>query len=325
MFLQDAHMRKFSYLRLSITDVCNFKCSYCLPNGYKSTSKVTPLSLIEIKHLVDAFADMGFSKIRITGGEPTIRRDIVDIVRIIKENKKIKTVGLTTNAYRLKSLLSPLRQAGLDALNVSLDTLDKKTFQNICGVDLLDQVKESIELALQSGFLKVKINAVLLKDLNDTGVPQFLEWIKNKNISVRFIELMRTGTNKEYFQKYHISSDVLRSYFVDQGWKIKTREITDGPAVVFSHPSYQGKVGLIAPYSKDFCTTCNRLRVSALGNLRLCLFGEGDYSLRSLLQRPDQKQKLIQSVCKAIGLKPGSHFLHEQNYGNQQTFSSIGG
>ncbi len=324
--LEDTFGRRFSYLRLSVTDACNFRCVYCLPNGYqKPENSPEHLSLDEIRNLINAFTELGMWKVRLTGGEPTLRRDLLEIVEMIAENGAVKKIALSTNGYRLKQLASDLRLAGVSAVNVSVDTLNADRFKTLTGSEQLPEILEGIEAALALGFESVKINAVLMKDWNDGELELFLSWIRQRPVAVRFIELMPTGQTETIFKKHHIQTSALRLQLLSQGWTTKPRGPADGPAVEFTHADYQGSIGLIAPYSTDFCATCNRLRVTSNGGLRLCLFAEGDHSLRYLLKSPEQKDELKETIHSLLNKKEVSHYLPEGRYGNNQTFSSIGG
>ena len=323
--LIDSFSRRFSYLRLSITDVCNFRCQYCLPDGYsKPLNKPEFLTRAEIKNLVTAFAALGVRKIRLTGGEPSVRHDLSDIIRDIKAIDGIQTIALTTNGYSLAKHAREWRDAGVNQINVSLDSLNAATFAQARGVDQLDNVLRGLEVTQSVGFDSIKINAVLLKDINDHELPDFINWVRERNISVRFIELMQTGLHKDYFAAHHLSADGLREQLVNGGWQIKPRGTTDGPAQAFSHPDYLGHIGIIAPYSKDFCDTCNRLRVSARGDLKLCLFGDGDVSLRAFLQDAAHQDELQSTIINALTHKPVSHFLQQGITGKMFYLASIG-
>lgn len=324
--LADSFGRRFHYLRLSVTDACNFKCVYCLPHGYqRPEGAAPPLSLLEIRNLVSGFAAMGFWKIRLTGGEPTLRRDIVEIAREVSAIPGIRKVALSTNGYRLKQLAGPLCAAGVTALNVSVDSLDAGRFREITGQNRLSDVLEGIEAAYSAGFPHVKVNVVLMRDWNDSDLDAYLEWARDRAVSIRFIELMRTGTNHELFSRRHLSAGVIKLKLLQSGWRIRPRVEGDGPAVEFEHSSSRGRVGLIAPYAKDFCQTCNRLRVSSQGGLRLCLFGEKDHSVRHLLEDERQRGELIAEIHRLIGQKAATHYLHEEKYGNTYDFAAIGG
>lgn len=324
--LHDSFGRKFPYLRLSITDACNFKCVYCLPNGYQRPSGAEGyLSIHEILNLIRAFAEMGTYKVRLTGGEPTLRRDFLEIARNIRKISGIQQIALSTNGYRIKQLASELRPAGITSLNVSIDSLDPKRFAEITGSDQLHTILEGIDAVLDHGFTEVKVNAVLLKDWNEEDLNSFLNLVKNKAIVVRFIELMPTGQNQALFAKHHVQSSMIHQNLLTQGWIPKPRKEWDGPAQELTHSDYRGRMGIIAPYSKEFCSTCNRLRVTSRGGLRLCLFGEGNHSIRELLQSPDQKDALKMRVFELLQRKEISHYLPEARYGNNKTFSSMGG
>lgn len=325
--LTDAFDRKFYYLRLSITDVCNFRCTYCLPDGYKPQghNNKSFLSLDEIRRISSAFAHLGTEKVRLTGGEPSLRRDFSDIIAAVAENSTIKQIAVTTNGYRMARDVAKWREAGLTALNVSVDSLDARQFQAITGQDKFNDVMRGIDAAFDAGFSKVKVNAVLMRNLNDNSLDTFLAWIKTRPIQLRFIELMETGDGSDLFHKHHISGAVIRDRLINLGWQRQMRSRSDGPAQVFSHPDYSGEVGLIMPYEKDFCASCNRLRVSALGNLHLCLFGEQGVSLRDLLADDQQQKELITRIQSALLSKKQTHFLHQGNTGITQSLSSIGG
>lgn len=325
--LVDSFNRTFKYLRLSVTDKCNFRCAYCLPNGYQKNPCETEdeLSLNEIRRLVEGFSSLGFKKVRLTGGEPTLRKDIVEIVEVIARQKSIEKVALTTNGFRLKGLLGDLKTAGLSAINISLDSLESRNFKAITGSRQFEDIFASIDDALALGFSSVKVNVVLLRELNDFELGSFLSFVKNKRVSVRFIELMKTGDNQEFFAKHHLSMEVVKERLQSFGWEELERRSEDGPAAVFIHPEYLGQMGLIAPYSKDFCDTCNRLRVSARGRLRLCLFGTGDLTLRPWLQDDVAAEKLPQVIEKLILNKKSSHQLLEGIYGTTANLAEIGG
>ncbi|TAL36087.1 MAG: GTP 3',8-cyclase MoaA [Alphaproteobacteria bacterium] len=323
--IEDRFGRRFPYLRLSVTDVCNFRCTYCLPDGHKKTREDSFLTLQEIRRLAEAFAGMGTWKIRLTGGEPTVRKDFSDIARVVSSIPGIRKVAFTTNGYKLPERAKEYYDAGLRAINVSIDSLDPRKFHEITGHNRLEEVVDGVQCALDAGFDKVKINAVLLKGLNDGELGGFLDFIANRPVSLRFIELMQTGDNLAYFRKYHIPATVIRKKLEQRGWQELEREEGAGPAVEYAHPDYQGRIGIIAPYSKDFCKTCNRLRVSAWGDLHLCLFGAGGHSLRHLMQEDGQKEELQETVMRLMQIKKSTHFLQTGDTGVRTNLASIGG
>lgn len=321
----DANGRSFQYLRLSITDVCNYRCSYCLPNGYVEEAPRHFLTIDEIRHLVTGFAELGLWKVRMTGGEPTVRKDFANIAAAVSAIPGIRKVATTTNGYQLAKYAQLWRDAGISAINVSIDSLNRENFHRITGMDHLPQVLAGVDAAERAGFDEIKINTVLLKDLNHAELDQFLGFVKHRAISLRFIELMETGDNHDYFQKHHLSASTVIQTLREQGWQPVERALAAGPAQEFSHPAYTGKIGFIAPYAKDFCQTCNRLRVTARGDLRLCLFGDGGHNLRHLLQSADQKVELQQAVTSLLQQKAATHLLHFHRSGATKNLSALGG
>lgn len=323
--LADAFGRRFPYLRLSVTDVCNFRCSYCLPDGYIKSGCEPFLSRTEIKRLVGAFADLGVQKIRLTGGEPTVRADFLDIAKDISLLTGIRKLAFTTNGYKLPEKAEAYLDSGLRHINISIDSLKPKQFEKITGHDRLNEILKGVELCLALGFDSVKINTVLLKHLNDQELDSFIEFVTDKPISLRFIELMRTGGNHAYFNDHHLSGSAVTERLIQLGWSLKSRGHDSGPALEFVHVKSLGSIGLIAPYSKDFCKTCNRLRVSSKGGLHLCLFGEGGFPLRPLLQSDEQREELKSMILKLMNFKKSGHFLHDGNSGATPHLASIGG
>ncbi|MFR9718505.1 GTP 3',8-cyclase MoaA [Aeromonas diversa] len=323
--LVDGHARRFHYLRLSVTEVCNFRCTYCLPDGYQPQGRNHFLTFDEIGRVTRAFAAMGTRKVRLTGGEPSLRRDFTDIIRTVAQTPGITQVAMTTNGYPLKERVAEWREAGLTSLNVSVDSLDARQFHRITGEDKLAEVMAGIDAALAAGFERVKVNAVLLKGLNDSELTTFLTWIKDLPIELRFIELMQTGEMDDLFTRHHASGEVLKGQLLDGGWVQQLRALDAGPAQVFTHPDYRGGIGLIMPYSKDFCAGCNRLRVSSHGKLHLCLFGDEGVVLRDLLAADDQREALMARVQQALGHKLATHRLHQGDSGTTPHLASLGG
>ncbi|MFC3123147.1 GTP 3',8-cyclase MoaA [Agaribacter flavus] len=322
--LSDNFGRKFEYLRLSITDVCNFRCDYCLPDGYQCGSSRDFLSMLEIKTLVQAFAELGTKKIRITGGEPSLRKDLPEIIEYCANTQGIERVALTTNGYKLRRDIQQWFDAGLSHLNVSIDSLDPRAFESITGSKQLQSILEGIDKAVELGLKEVKLNAVLLKHYTPTQLDAFYKYVKNRDISIRFIELMETGDNAAYFEQNHLSGAYIQTQLFSRGWTEKSRDTLAGPAKVYEHPDYKGSIGLIMPYSKDFCSTCNRLRVSALGKLHLCLFAEKGISLRQHLISGDVKGTK-DALKNAMGIKKLSHELHDRFTGATSHLAMLGG
>lgn len=322
--LQDRFARRFTYLRLSLTESCNFRCDYCLPDGPDCSSRKHEITLPEIRRLVTAFAQLGTTKIRLTGGEPCLRKDLTEIIATCKSVPGIEKVAMTTNGYRMKRDLPAWRDAGLDAINVSVDSLDPSTFHLVTGQNKLPEIIEGIDQAVAMDFATVKVNTVLLKQYNGGELPEFLKFIKDRNVALRFIELMRTTDNADYYKRHHISGDSIKQALLADGWSLTSQPNNAGPAQEFAHPDYRGKMGLIMPYSKDFCDDCNRLRVSSLGQLFLCLFTEQHRDIRRYLQS-DDPEPLINALRENILLKEATHGLHENNSGATRHLAMIGG
>jgi len=323
--LVDRFGRSFPYLRLSLTEACNYRCSYCLPDGYHPDGRPTFLVLEEIQRLVRAFAALGMSKIRLTGGEPSVRKDLLPIIGAVAAVPGVRKVAITTNGTLLPRHVCAWREAGLTALNVSLDTLDPRRFHEITGHDRFAEVTEGVEMALGLGFDSVKLNAVLLRGRNDDELPAWFDYLRGRDVAIRFIELMRTGDNREFFERYHLRAETMEEQLVEAGWRLRPRAPDAGPAREYSHPDYRGRIGIIAPYSKDFCKGCNRLRVTARGDLRLCLFGDFGIGLRELLQSDDDFDALVARISTQLGLKAAGHGLHQGETGLTPHLASIGG
>ena len=327
--LTDTFGRKFPYIRLSITDVCNYKCTYCLPQGYKKIAGDTRsfMSGEEISRLTKALSELGVCKIRLTGGEPTVRKDFFDILKDMKQNSNIPKVTMTTNGYRLNKIAKQLHEFGLDGINISIDSLNRETFKKLTGHDRLLEILEGIKILQELSFKNIKVNAVLLKGINDTyaDFEKFGSFIKSDEIDFRFIELMQTGDNLDYFNKYHVSSKIFKNYLNKNNWIYQTFGKDAGPALNYINPDYKGKFGIIAPYSKDFCRSCNRLRITSRGDLRLCLFGNTGISIRHLLQKDDQIEELQDLIFGQMKFKKESHYLELGETGLTKNLSTTGG
>jgi len=321
--LTDKYNRCFSYLRLSITDLCNFSCKYCLPTNMKLKTK-SYLSLKEIGNLIFALSELGIQKVRITGGEPTVRKDFILIGKTISCISGIKSLVFTTNGYKLNEIAESAFDAGFNGVNISLDTLDSSKFAVITGKDYFLKVFNGIFLALNIG-LNVKINVVLSKFFTFDDFSDFYFLLKYKNLTIRFIDQMETNFINKIGNKF-ITSNYLLRFLKKNGWKCRNiKEHFDGPASVFIHEHFLGKIGIINPYSTDFCLNCNRIRVSALGDLFLCLFGGKSYSIRHYLNSSKDKLNLQNFLISKMKDKSYSHSLFDKNFGLIDSFSSIGG
>lgn len=324
--LGDAHGRRFEYLRLSLTDICNFRCSYCLPDGYrKQRGAAGNLGVDEMERLVRAFAALGLWKVRLTGGEPTIRPEFETIAHRIAAVAGIRRLAMTTNGYRLPARAQGYYDAGVRAINVSIDSLQAEQFHRITGHNRLDEVLDGLVACRDAGFDSIKINTVLMKGINDSELDNFIDFVADRDLSLRFIEVMRTNDTVDFFAKRHLAGARVIDRLEARGWARLARRAGDGPAIEFAHAQARGRIGVIAPYAKDFCASCNRLRVSAAGKLHLCLFGDGGIDLRPLLQSDDHLESLIQRITVLVGDKTSGHDLANGNSGATPQLASIGG
>jgi cyclic pyranopterin phosphate synthase len=322
--LHDPFSRKFSYLRLSVTEACNFRCRYCLPDGFVKKGP-EELNTAEIGHLLNGLARAGFTKLRLTGGEPTTRRDLPEILERAVRTGVFRQIALSTNGWNLKRLAGTLFSGGLTHVNVSVDSLDPVRFRELTGRGELDTVLEGIEECLRLGFERVKLNAVLHADTAGEELELFLKYARSRPVSVRFIELMRTSARPGYRDRHFLSAGTLRLELLKRGFTQRARGSIDGPAVEYAHPGYEGTIGLISPHSEGFCESCNRLRITSRGALRLCLFGEDEFSLRPYLQDEAGAGSIPEILQKLLVQKPATHLLASGRSGLIQSFSQVGG
>ena len=324
--LFDSYGRRFQYLRLSLTDICNFRCAYCLPQGYRKREDVPPnLSVEEIVRLVTAFARLGLWKVRLTGGEPSLRSELLEIAKRISSISGIRKLAMTTNGYRLAERAADYAAAGITALNISIDSLDPARFAAITGHDRLGEIHDGIVAARATGISSVKLNSVLMRGINDDELSEFIAFADRHDLSLRFIEVMRTNDNVAFFERHHLPGAEIAGRLQGLGWQRCPRDAGAGPAVEYAPPVGRGRIGLIAPYDKEFCADCNRLRVSARGKLHLCLFADHGIDLRCLLRSDDQIDDLVARITSLVGTKAPGHRLHHNDSGSTPHLASIGG
>jgi len=320
----DGFGRRFRYLRISLTEVCNFRCVYCLPNGYQKVAGPAVMTPLEIERLGRVFSRRGVAKFRLTGGEPTVRRDLGDIIGRLSALPDVRKVAMTTNGWNLARHIDDWAAAGLTNLNVSVDSLEPGVFHRITGHNRLAAALAGVDRALELGLPSVKLNAVLQRDAVGDGFDRFADYVRTRPVAVRFIELMRTGDNVAFFEDQHVPGSHLREWLTARGWSPSPRGPDDGPAIEFSHPDYVGRLGLSAPYSPGFCDSCNRLRITATGKLRLCLFGDDGVDLRDLLAS-DDAAPLEARIEAALRIKPRGHRLAEGHSGDTRNLAQLGG
>ncbi len=333
--MKDAHGRVIDYLRISVTDRCNYRCIYCMPeHGVQQMHHTEILRIEEIVQAVRVAADLGFKSIRLTGGEPLVRKGIVDLIHNIAHTPGIENVSLTTNGVLLPKMASQLKEAGLSRVNISLDTLDADQFRFVTRCGELQQALDGIHAAVDAGFNPVKINAVTVRRLNQN----FLDFAKlsiDHPLHVRFIEYMPVGESGGidglgWGKEDVIPSEELYGIINEQAQAAglpelipagKVKPIGWGPARYFMFPHAQGTIGFISPMSRHFCSECNRLRLTADGKLRPCLFSDAEHDLREALRKGNEADQR-EIFFNALGSKPDDH--HEQ-IGTERKMSQIGG
>ncbi|XP_071432991.1 molybdenum cofactor biosynthesis protein 1 isoform X2 [Pithys albifrons albifrons] len=307
-FLTDSFGRQHNYLRISLTEKCNLRCQYCMPEeGVKLTPKSELLTAQEIITLARLFVKEGVDKIRLTGGEPLIRPDVVDIVGQLYKLEGLKTIAVTTNGINLTRLLPRLKEAGLNAINISLDTLVPAKFEFIVRRKGFHKVMEGIHKATELGYRPVKVNCVVMRGLNEDELLDFVDFTKDLPLDVRFIEYMPFDGNKWNFKKMVSYKEMLDT--IKQRWPEleKLPCETSSTAKSYKVPHFQGQISFITSMSEHFCGSCNRLRITADGNLKVCLFGNSEVSLRDHLRSGASEEELVQIIGAAVGRKKKQH------------------
>jgi len=308
--LVDTFNRVVDYVRISVTDRCDFRCVYCMAEDMVFTPRSEILTLEEIHLVGQAFVELGVSKIRLTGGEPLVRNGIVTLVERLSSLDDLKEVNMTTNGSQLPQLAEPLKQAGLTRINVSLDSLQKDRFKALTRTGDLEKVLQGIQAAKQSGFKRIKLNAVILKDRNDDEIMDLIRFIREQHLDISFIEEMPLGEIEEHDreQTFMESADI-RTIIETQYDLVSSQDATGGPSRYWhfkdGHPS---RIGFISPHSHNFCASCNRVRVTAQGRLLLCLGNEHSVDLRAILRaHPGEVEPVKQAIQEAMHLKPERH------------------
>ncbi len=307
--MQDRYNREINYLRISVTDKCNFNCRYCKPDNSPSFLESKLLTDDEILKIVLGASKIGFNKIRLTGGEPLVRHGIIELVSKIKAIDGINEVVMTTNGSLLPRKIKELKKAGLDRVNISLDTLDPVKFKYITGGGNILDILESIENLLLLEMNPVKINVVLMKGFNDNEIMDFINLTKDKEVIVRFIELMPIGSHEFPFEKYYLSNnEVLKQ--CPELTRLDNSHIET--AIYYNVPNYKGKIGLISPISNHFCNSCNRLRITSDGLLKTCLHGNVEYDLLKCIR--EDIEPIEDFLKNSIMLKPKSHKINQKDF-----------
>lgn len=306
--LIDRFARRISYLRLSVTDRCDLRCTYCMPERQQFLPRKDVLSLEELHRLALGFIARGVTKLRLTGGEPLVRRDMIELVRALGRElgHGLDELTLTTNATRLAEFAEPLRDAGVRRINVSLDTLDRGAFARLARRDSLPQVLEGIEAALAAG-LAVKLNTVALKGINEEEIPELIGWAHGKGMDLTLIEVMPLGEIDEDRFDHYLPLAGLRARLEQRLTLTPSAHRTGGPARYADVAETGGRLGFITPLTGNFCEGCNRVRVTATGQLFPCLGGIEQVDLRAALRSEDPARALDAALDRALWIKPERH------------------
>lgn len=307
--LIDNFGRHVTYVRISVTDRCDFRCVYCMSEDMTFVPRAKVLTLEELAQISTAFVQLGVKKIRITGGEPLVRRNVVKLLRDIAALDGLHELTITTNGSQLPSLANKIRAAGVRRLNISLDSLDHDLFHRLTRTGNLANVLEGIEAARQAGFDKIKINAVILKNRNHHEVVPLVAFASSRGMDISFIEEMPLGAIEDHDRaEAYYSSDEIRRDLDAHYTLVPTNETTGGPSRYFEIAETGTKIGFISPHSHNFCDTCNRVRLTAEGRLLLCLGQEHSVDLRHIVRSyPGDSERLKDAIRQSMSIKPQGH------------------
>ncbi len=327
--LLDSYNRRLNYLRISLTDRCNLRCIYCMPEqGVPKLFHEDILTYEELMRLARLSVRLGIEKIRLTGGEPLVRKNITDLIVALKQIPGIKEISLTTNGVLLAEKAQSLWDAGINRINISLDTLDPQNYARITRFDYFNQVWEGIQEAERIGFSPIKINVVALQGINDDEILPFGRLSYEKPYHIRFIEFMPVGNDNGWNTKRFLSSEetLIKLQTLGPLFPVNDQDL-DGPAKRMAYAGARGEIGLISPISEHFCPSCNRLRLTAEGRLRVCLFSDNETDLRTPMRQGASDAELEAIIQEAISKKPKEHpvQLNALYRKCQRQMSKIGG
>ena len=327
---RDGFDRDINYLRISLTDRCNLRCVYCMPTeGLTFFPDAELLSAEEIQRVVEAAAELGFRKVRLTGGEPLLRRDVVDIVRRIAAVPGIDDLAMTTNGLRLPELAVPLREAGLKRVNLHVDSLDPERVERLMRWSKHADLWAGVEAAEAAGFAPIKLNAVIARGYNDDDVVPLARLTLERDWAVRFIELMPLGSGEESrfaIDHYVPNAEVRATIEAELGplEALVNRDPSD-EARNYRAPGGRGRIGFISPVSQPYCGSCNRMRLTADGRFHLCLLHDDEIDLRSVLRAGGGRDAVREQLARAVAAKPTGHALAEGQHTELRRMHAIGG
>jgi cyclic pyranopterin phosphate synthase len=326
--MKDGFGREINYLRISLTDRCNLRCVYCMPmHGLTFVPNDDLLTADELEKVVRAAVDTGFYKVRLTGGEPTLRQDIVDIVRRLAHIDGVEQLVMTTNGYRLPYIAQDLADAGLKRVNIHVDSLNKESISKIMRLGTFDKAWAGIEAAEKAGLTPIKLNAVITRGYNDEAAVEMARLTLDRLWQIRFIELMPFAGPTETQLEHYVSSEEIKRWIETQlGPLFEVNEgQLDGEARVYRLAGSEGAIGFISPVSNPYCDDCNRLRLTSDGRLRMCLLTDGELNFKNTLRGGGTHTDLVALFEEAIRVKPVGHQLKHGIHPEARTMSQIGG
>ena len=307
--LTDNFGRTINYLRLSVTDRCDFRCIYCMTEEMQFVPRSQVLSIEELVFIAKAFVSLGTTKIRLTGGEPLIRRGILNLIHQLRNISQLRELTITTNGSQLSQMASDLQQAGIDRINISLDSLRPERFRKMTRTGCLSTVLEGLEAAATAGFKRIKINSVILRGVNDDEVTELVHLARELGADISFIEEMPLGNITDHDRSIsQYSSDEARAVISSKWPLTPCSDTTGGPSRYYRFADHGSKVGFISPNSHNFCSDCNRVRLTAEGRLLLCLGNEHSSDLRSIVRKyPQDLSRMHRAIIEAMAIKPERH------------------
>lgn len=324
--LADRFGRSITYARIAVTSACNLRCSYCLSEEHhQSPSSGNPMSADDIKRLIGALARLGINKIRFTGGEPLMRGDIAELVAAAKRTPGIQTVSLTTNGVLLHRRLDALQDAGLDALNLSIDTLDRNRYRDITRRDLFDQVKKNLETLLERQAMPVKLNVVMMRGINSDEIGRFMEYSRTHQVTVRFMELQPFDDHQIWRTGRFLGLEKIRELLTEACPDLEAHRGASTEHFSFSLPGHMGTAAIIPAYTRNFCSDCNRIRVTAEGTIISCLYDKHGLKLLPLLQRQAGFEEIAALFIQAAERKPQNGRMEGEGETLRTSMSEIGG
>lgn len=326
--MQDSHGRQIDYLRIALTDRCNLRCIYCMPAcGVPVTPAKQLLTPGELERAARAAVSLGFRKFRLTGGEPTLRADLVEIVARLANIPGVEQLVMTTNGARLAELAEPLARAGLERVNLHLDSLEPHSLSQTMPFNSLERAWQAIAAAEAAGLEPIKINAVVVKGCNDHFTPHLAQLTKKRDWVVRFIELIPVGETAGFALEHFVSSEATRAAIEARHGPLVPLNGGQvvGEAKLYRLPGWRGKIGFISPVSEPYCDSCSRMRLTADGRLRPCLLSDREFDLRAVLRRGGAQHELEQVFRQAVLEKPVGWRLQEGIYPQNRTMGQVGG